>query len=1572
MPKKAPRKQPQRQAEAEEEYVVSEIVDKRLKNERVEYKVRWQGYTEADDTWEPVGHLTSAEAAIEAYEAKLGLAKPKLSWPYAAARGEANDPTRTKGFKASAGGEAEGLQASPLRTSERIADKRQSRWKSGRNVRVEYCVRWLDGNGSEQEEWVVAEEVEQRGLLQLVQEYDSAHGSEAKVVNTGAVLSRGSSRNLGSVALPDAAGGAAGRDQGAKGGAKPAQLVGTRSLEGVDEVKVKWADRPTSTWMARSAFASKFGKGVLDKMVRELDAFGDAQWSGSAIEPKEAARRWPHRPRPGGGGGGTKNWSAVTVDGTLIKLGDTVKVLVVGEDGTEDHEEFGLAIVEELWSCKGAVDADGKPKMLFAARWCWRAKETVLKTMATALCEDHIYAPDPRRVFLQKLPALDESSENYECGGLDENSVSLILGKVNCVCKPGATAQQLEDADFYYDFSYEPERKVFQDLGEDTPYPLSHPEQGAAGTRAKAKAAPATKAKTKSPRVISVCDVYAGTGGMGYMDTDMTMNGETVKLETKWAVDFDESAVASWKHNRPDVHAYHMSVDDFLFLVKKWDDLSKRFENWVPEDDSEEEEEEEEPPLETTGMQSDEGSVDDDDGARRSRRAVKTVDRLEIDGDKGRYEEWLAGAKGRQAAAKLAAKQKEATASLAKALKQAGAAKTDAAKAETVQALQEAVKLGTGAKLQTEALSKARELLATMGAAEGENDSVSALMQKVADAEARVQTEILAAKQAKKALADRVAVSIDESVGGKFIPAATFAGVKPGFAFRTGEEGPGYYRDTTEEQALNEQLRKAVEGKKQEWGWTRDVTYIVRVDDPVGVPVYNKKPEVTLYNTKTNSKKNSKKPAADAAEDAVEAPESNTPLTHLALGTEFTAKKGTYTVVGDSWIKVTKASNVPGVSAAHAWIPMVVQGKTLVEEVQEEEQDGSDEEEYEIEKIVDMRVMGGAANKVDVKNHPFRRGQVGKGMVGDLEFKIRWKGWAPEFDEWKTEEQIDAPAVMSAWVRLVNKEERVPRPSPDDESSDATDFPGRCDLICGGPPCQGVSGFNRFRNDTNPLGDPKNRQMLIFYELVVALNPTWSLLENVADIFKFPSSWAGIYGRFAISRNIEMGYQCRPGFIVAGDFGVAQYRLRCFIWGAKRGHTLPGFPMPTHRAVRRNTVMPVELSGCRVRAPADRRLWREVRMGDILQDFPSITNDEKRDEMAYEGRNPQFAAEIQRDSKERGTVYSEPKRVLEYYRRGAGKVLYNHIPLAMNPDDKFRAEHIPFKKSADWSSLGELSKDKRSTVRFFKWHAEKDNNVYGEKLPPGDGRDPTKCIVPQYAVNSRVKNRGYKHALGRAWWDEIYPTCICRMQIHSHKNQHPAQPRSFSAREYARMQGFPDTHFLMGPPDKKFEQVGNAVCARVAAAIGKAFLIGIFEGTPSIGQQHNPSGLVEIEAPPAADDIDCVIGPDGATDGDQDVETELADEKELIEGDESADGVSDDDDDDDDGISPKGRGKQGKAKANGKGATKRKGGKAAETASDGTANKKSKASRAGNGAGGGKRKESAPAGRKQSAKKAKA
>ena len=41
-------------------------------------------------------------------------------------------------------------------------------------------------------------------------------------------------------------------------------------------------------------------------------------------------------------------------------------------------------------------------------------------------------------------------------------------------------------------------------------------------------------------------------------------------------------------------------------------------------------------------------------------------------------------------------------------------------------------------------------------------------------------------------------------------------------------------------------------------------------------------------------------------------------------------------------------------------------------------------------------------------------------------------------------------------------------------------LPENVDLVCGGPPCQGVSGFNLFRKGGNPMDDPKNRQTITF------------------------------------------------------------------------------------------------------------------------------------------------------------------------------------------------------------------------------------------------------------------------------------------------------------------------------------------------------------------------------------------------------------------------------------------------------------------------------------------------------------
>ena len=88
--------------------------------------------------------------------------------------------------------------------------------------------------------------------------------------------------------------------------------------------------------------------------------------------------------------------------------------------------------------------------------------------------------------------------------------------------------------------------------------------------------------------------------------------------------------------------------------------------------------------------------------------------------------------------------------------------------------------------------------------------------------------------------------------------------------------------------------------------------------------------------------------------------------------------------------------------------------------------------------------------------------------------------------------------------------------------------------------------------------------------------------------------------------------------------------------------------------------------------------------------------------------------------------------------------------------------------------------------------------------------------------------RSSSKSLGRLWWDEIVPTAIGRMMIHSHRNLHPGQFRSLSvttahchvstppqqrapqtdlltplqAREYARVQVETAVHCHMSRPQR--------------------------------------------------------------------------------------------------------------------------------------------------------------------------
>ena len=68
-------------------------------------------------------------------------------------------------------------------------------------------------------------------------------------------------------------------------------------------------------------------------------------------------------------------------------------------------------------------------------------------------------------------------------------------------------------------------------------------------------------------------------------------------------------------------------------------------------------------------------------------------------------------------------------------------------------------------------------------------------------------------------------------------------------------------------------------------------------------------------------------------------------------------------------------------------------------------------------------------------------------------------------------------------------------------------LPENVDLVCGGPPCQGVSGFNLFRHSGSPMDDPKNRQTVTFAEMCLLQQPRFVIMENVVGILMFAQSF---------------------------------------------------------------------------------------------------------------------------------------------------------------------------------------------------------------------------------------------------------------------------------------------------------------------------------------------------------------------------------------------------------------------------------------------------------------------------------
>ncbi|XP_050230866.1 DNA (cytosine-5)-methyltransferase CMT2-like isoform X2 [Mercurialis annua] len=400
-----------------------------------------------------------------------------------------------------------------------------------------------------------------------------------------------------------------------------------------------------------------------------------------------------------------------------------------------------------------------------------------------------------------------------------------------------------------------------------------------------------------------------------------------------------------------------------------------------------------------------------------------------------------------------------------------------------------------------------------------------------------------------------------------------------------------------------------------------------------------------------------------------------------------------------------------------------------------------------------------------------------------LHFKVHWKGYSTSEDTWEPIAGLsDCQECIRDFVRNGFKSKILP-------------LPGDADVICGGPPCQGISGYNRFRNVNSPLSDERNRQIVVFMDIVQFLKPKFVLMENVVDILKFDKA---SFARYALSRLVHMKYQARLGTIAAGCYGLPQFRLRVFLWGAHPSEKLPQFPLPTHDVIvrywppsefERNTVAYDE--------GQPRELEKALVLEDAISDLPPVTTHETREEMAYE-KPPESDFQRLIRSTEYDTTASSS--------RGSTKVnnlLYDHRPYTLTEDDCARVGLIPKRKGANFRDLPGVVVGHDNVVR-------RDPTKKKELLPSG------KPLVPDFAFTfEQGKSK-------RLWWDETVPTLVTYPSIHSQAMLHPEQDRVLTIRECARLQGFPDYYRFCGTVKERYRQVGNAVAVPVGRGLGYA------------------------------------------------------------------------------------------------------------------------------------------------------
>ncbi|CAH2980940.1 unnamed protein product [Chilo suppressalis] len=375
---------------------------------------------------------------------------------------------------------------------------------------------------------------------------------------------------------------------------------------------------------------------------------------------------------------------------------------------------------------------------------------------------------------------------------------------------------------------------------------------------------------------------------------------------------------------------------------------------------------------------------------------------------------------------------------------------------------------------------------------------------------------------------------------------------------------------------------------------------------------------------------------------------------------------------------------------------------------------------------------------------------------------------------------------------------------------------GEVELLCGGPPCQGFSGMNRF--NSREYSNFKNSLVASYLSYCDYYRPKYFILENVRNFVAFKK---GMVLKLTLRTLLDMGYQCTFGILQAGNYGVPQTRRRLIILAAAPGFKLPLYPEPTHVFSRRACSLTTTIDGKRFvtnihwdeSAPR-----RTCTIHDAMSDLPRICNGANKIEIDY-GSMPE--SHFQR------LVRSKDETAK----------LRDHICKNMAPLIQARISRIPTAPGSDWRDLPNisvtLSDGTKCKVLQYRYEDKKNGRSYsgalrgvcacaaGGMCSPADKQENT--LIPWCLPHTGNRHNNWAGLYGRICWDGYFSTTVTDPEPMGKQGRvlHPEQNRVVSVRECARSQGFPDTYLFAGSLQDKHRQIGNAVPPPLGAALGR-------------------------------------------------------------------------------------------------------------------------------------------------------